>query len=230
MMAQANVLNAEIREGTGKGVARKLRGSGQVPAILYGHGREPESLTIPQTELDRVLATAGTSTVVEIKLGNKKHNTLIREVQRHATRLNVLHVDFLEIHAGETLTVHVPLKMVGAPDGVRNQGGVLDQVLREVEIRVLPRNMPEFIEVDVTDLTVGRSLHVSDIVVAEAEILEDPDSTVCTVVAPRVEVEAVVVAEEEEEEGLEPELIRKPRAEGETEEESESGGSSEKEG
>jgi large subunit ribosomal protein L25 len=120
--------------------------------------------------------------------------------------------------------------MVGSPDGVRNQGGVLDQVLREVEIRVLPRNMPEFIEVDVTDLTVGRSLHVSDIVVADAEILEDPDSTVCTVVAPRVEVEAVVVAEEEEEEGLEPELIRKPRAEGETEEESESGGSSEKEG
>jgi large subunit ribosomal protein L25 len=227
-MVQANVLNAEIREGTGKGVARKLRNSGQIPAILYGHGREPASLKIPQAELERVLATAGASTVVEIKLGSKKLKTLIREVQRHATRLDVLHVDFLEIRAGETLTVRAPLKLTGSPEGVRNQGGVLDQVLRDVEIRVLPRNLPEFIELDVTDLTVGHSLHVSDIIVEDAEILDDAETTVCTVVPPRVEVEAVVVAEEEEEEGLEPELIRKPRAEeGEVEEESQSGGSSE---
>jgi large subunit ribosomal protein L25 len=229
MMAQTNVLIAEKRSETGKGNARELRRGGQVPAVIYGHGRAPEALKVSRAELDKVLAVVGASTVVELKLGSKKLQTIVREVQRHPTRLNVLHVDFLEIHAGEKLTVHAPIKLVGSPEGVRNQGGVLDQVLRDVEIRVLPRNLPEFIELDVTQLTVGDSLHVSDIEVADAEILEDPDSTVCTVVPPRVEVEPVVVLEEEEE-ALEPELIRKPRAEEEAEEAEPESGSPEREG
>lgn len=217
-MVQTNVLNAEKRNETGKGIARALRRGDEIPAVIYGHGRAPEALKISRAELEKVLAVAGASTVVELKLGGKKLKTLIREVQRHPTRLDVLHVDFLEIHAGEKLTVRAPIKLVGSPEGVRSQGGVLDQVLRDVEIRVLPSNLPEFIELDVTSLTVGHSLHVSDIKVPDAEILDDPDSTVCTVVPPRVEVEPVVVIEEEEEEALEPELIRKPRAEEEAEE------------
>ncbi len=217
-MVQTNVLNAEKRNETGKGIARALRRNDEVPAVIYGHGRAPEALKVSRAELDKVLAVAGASTVVELKLGSKKIKTLVREVQRHPTRLDVLHVDFLEIHAGEKLTVRAPIRLVGSPEGVRSQGGVLDQVLRDVEIRVLPSNLPEFIELDVTSLTVGHSLHVSDISVPDAEILDDPDSTVCTVVPPRVEVEPVVVLEEEEEEALEPELIRKPRAEEEAEE------------
>lgn len=217
-MVQTNVLNAETRNETGKGIARALRRGDEIPAVIYGHGRAPEALKVSRAELEKVLAVAGASTVVELKLGGKKLKTLIREVQRHPTRLDVLHVDFLEIHAGEKLTVRAPIKLVGSPEGVRSQGGVLDQVLRDVEIRVLPSNLPEFIELDVTSLTVGHSLHVSDIKVPDAEILDDPDSTVCTVVPPRVEVEPVVVIEEEEEEALEPELIRKPRAEEEAEE------------
>ncbi|UCG86434.1 MAG: 50S ribosomal protein L25 [Gemmatimonadota bacterium] len=216
-MAQTNVLVAEKRTETGKGIARALRRGGEVPAVIYGHGREPEALKISRAELDRILAAAGASTVIELKLGGKKLKTLIREVQRHPTRLDVLHVDFLEIHAGEKLTVRAPIRLVGSPEGVRNQGGVLDQVLRDVEIRVLPRHLPESVELDVTDLTVGHSLHVSDIEIPNAEILDDPESTVCTVVPPRVEVEPVVVLEEEEEEALEPELIRKPRVEEEEE-------------
>jgi len=217
-MVQTNVLNAEKRNETGKGIARALRRNDEVPAVIYGHGRAPEALKVSRAELDKVLAVAGASTVIELKLGSKKVKTLVREVQRHPTRLDVLHVDFLEIHAGEKLTVRAPIRLVGSPEGVRSQGGVLDQVLRDVEIRVLPSNLPEFIELDVTSLTVGHSLHVSDISVPDAEILDDPDSTVCTVVPPRVEVEPVVVLEEEEEEALEPELIRKPRAEEEAEE------------
>lgn len=212
------MLHAEKRNETGKGIARALRRNDEVPAVIYGHGRAPEALKVSRAELDKVLAVAGASTVVELKLGSKKIKTLVREVQRHPTRLDVLHVDFLEIHAGEKLTVRAPIRLVGSPEGVRSQGGVLDQVLRDVEIRVLPSNLPEFIELDVTSLTVGHSLHVSDISVPDAEILDDPDSTVCTVVPPRVEVEPVVVLEEEEEEALEPELIRKPRAEEEAEE------------
>ena len=197
-MAETMTIAAEYRQETGKGIARQLRRAGKVPAVVYGHGREPESLEIPQAELDRVLAVAGSSTVVELKLGGKKLQTLIREVQRHATKSTVLHVDFMEIRAGEAVTVRAPIRLEGSPDGVRNQGGILDQ-------------------------SVGQSMHVSDLVVPNAEILDDPDATICSVVAPRVEAEPVVVAEEEEEEALEPELIRKPKGEGEAEGEEEAG-------
>jgi len=219
-MAETLILEAELRSTTGKGAARQARRAGNVPAVIYGHGREPQSLTVSQADLDKILPSAGASTLVELKLGGKSVKTLIREVQRHPTRQQVLHVDFLEVHAGEKLTVRAPIRLLGSPEGVRNQGGVLDQILRDIEIRVLPRHMPEAIEIDVDSLTVGHSLHVRDLEIPNAEILEDPDQTICTVVPPRVEAEAVVVAEEEEEEALEPELIRKPRAEGEEEEES----------
>jgi large subunit ribosomal protein L25 len=228
-MAETMILEAETRSGTGKGMARQLRRAGKVPAVIYGHGRDAQALTVHEAELDKILATAGTSTMVELKLGERTVRTLIREVQRHPTRSQVLHIDFLEVHAGEKLTVRAPIHLVGSPEGVRNQGGVLDQILREIEIRVLPRNMPESVEVDVNELSVGHSLHVRDIEVANAEILDDPDKTICTVVPPRVEAEPVVVAEEEEEEALEPELIRKPRAEGEEGDETK-GESSEAEG
>jgi large subunit ribosomal protein L25 len=216
-MAESMKLKVEKRPGVGTGNARQLRREGQIPAVVYGHGRESECLSIPKADFDKVLSGIGGSAVIELKLGTKKIRALIREVQRHPTRLDVLHVDFLEVHAGEKLTVNTPIHLIGSPEGVRNQGGVLDQIMRELEIRVLPKDLPGFIEVDVTDLTVGHSVHVSDIQVPNAEILDDPEATVCTVVPPRVEVEPVPVPEEEEEELLEPELIRKPKAEDEGE-------------
>ncbi len=221
-MAETMILDAEARTVTGKGAARQMRRDGNVPAVIYGHGREAQPLSVNGAQLEKILPFAGASTMVELKLGSKSVKTLIREVQRHPTRSQVIHVDFLEVHAGEKLTVHAPIRLVGSPEGVRNQGGVLDQILRDLEIRVLPRHMPEAVEVDVDALTVGHSLHVRDIQVPNAEILDDPDQTICTVVPPRVEAEPVVVAEEEEEEALEPELIRKPRAEEEEEARAES--------
>ncbi len=212
-MAESLKLKVEKRPGVGTGSARQLRRAGQIPAVIYGHGREPENLSLPKADFDKVLAGIAGSAVIELKLGSKKMRALIREVQRHPTRLDVLHVDFLEVHAGEKLTVNTPIHLVGSPEGVRNQGGVLDQIMRELEIRVLPKDLPGFIEVDVTNLTVGHSVHVRDIQVPNAEILDDPDATVCTVVPPRVEIEPIPVPEEEEEELLEPELIRKPKTE-----------------
>ncbi len=213
-MAQSVALEVGPRNETGTGAARALRRRGEIPAVIYGHGREPESLTVPQAALEKMLAGARGSTVIELQLGTKKVQALVREIQRHPTRLDIMHVDFLEVHAGEILTVRSPIRLVGSPEGVRNQGGVLDQIMRELEIRVLPRNMPDHIDVDVQHLTVGHSIHVRDIAVPDAEILDDPDATVCTIVPPRVvEAERVVVPEEEVEEMLEPELIRKPRVE-----------------
>jgi len=154
------------------------------------------------------------TTVFDVAIEGASVPALVREVQRHPSKAHILHVDFYEIRAGETLTLEVPIHIVGSPDGVRNGGGVLDQVLREVEIRVLPRNIPERLELDVTALRVGQSLHVRDLQITDAEILAEPGTTVCTVIAPRVE-EEVVVPEEVEEEVTEPELIRKEREEAE---------------
>lgn len=213
-MAESLVLDAKKRTESGKSFARQLRREGSIPAVLYGHGRDPEPLTISNAEFEKALAAVSGTSIIKIKIGNKTSRALIQEIQRHPTRLQVLHVDFLEVHKGEKIVVRPPIRLIGSPEGVRNQGGVLDQILRELEIRVLPKDLPDHIDVDVTELTVGHSIHVRDVEVPDAEVLTDGGATICTVVAPRVEVvaeaEAVV---EEEEEGVEPELIRKPKEE-----------------
>jgi len=221
-MAETVTLTAERRQETGKGAARRMRQAGKIPAVIYGRGREPEALMVPQVEAEKLIQQAGGgSTLIELSVEGKPIRTLIREIQRHPTRLEVTHLDFLEVTAGEKIKLAVPVLLVGVPDGVRNAGGVVEQFLREIEIEVLPRNIPERIELDVTDLKVGRSLHVSDLSVENAELLVEADTTVCAVVPPRVEEEAVV--EVVEEEGVaEPELIRKAKdEEGEAEAEAE---------
>lgn len=224
-MAQAVTLTAERRTGAGSSAARRLRTQGRVPAVLYGHGRETEPLSLSQKELERALhGIAAGSTVFDLTIDGKTVKALIRELQRHPIRPGFVHVDFYEIHAGEKVTLSVPVHVVGTAEGVRNAGGVLDQVLREIEIEVLPQHIPERVELDVTSLGIGKSLHVRDIRIENATILNDAEDTVCTVVPPRVEEEApaAVVAEEP----AEPELIRKPRAE---EEEAAEGEQTEKE-
>jgi large subunit ribosomal protein L25 len=214
-MAHTVAIGAERRSDRGKGAARRLRASGRIPAVIYGHGREPESLSLVEADFEKAMQDVEVGTTVfDVAIEGASVPALVREVQRHPSKAHILHVDFYEIHAGETLTLEVPIHIVGSPDGVRNGGGVLDQVLREVEIRVLPRNIPERLELDVTALRVGQSLHVRDLQITDAEILAEPGTTVCTVIAPRVE-EEVVVPEEVEEEVTEPELIRKEREEAE---------------
>ncbi len=217
-MTQTHTIAAEPRTPGGKGAARSTRRDGRIPAVIYGSGREPEPLMVSSVDFEKLLKTVtGSSTVIELEVGGEKVQTLIREIQRHPTRKRVTHIDFYEIHAGEAITVGVPLHLVGNPEGVRNAGGVLEQFLREVEVEVLPKDIPEVVDVDVTDLSVGGSLHLSDIEIPNARILADPSTTICTVVPPRVEEEPVVAEVEELEEGVEPELIRKPKDEEEAE-------------
>jgi large subunit ribosomal protein L25 len=212
-MAQQITLTAERRADKGSPAARRLRAKGRVPAVIYGHGRPPEALSVSQAELEKALiGVAAASTVIDLTMDGKPVKTLIREIQRTAVRREILHVDFYEIHADEKIKLKVPVHLVGTPDGVRNAGGVLDQVLREIEIEVLPTQIPERIELDVSALTIGKSLHVRDITLEHATILTHLDETVCTVVPPRIE-EVVAPAPEAAVEVAEPELIRKPRAE-----------------
>jgi large subunit ribosomal protein L25 len=217
-MAQQANLQAAIRSGTGKGAARSLRRQGKVPGVIYGHNRAPEALVIDTAALNKMLGgiSAGTTVFDVIVDGRPAVKALIREIQRDSVRPGeILHLDLYEVRADEKVTLSVPIHLVGIPDGVRNFGGVLDHVLRELEIEVLPADIPEHVELDVTTLTIGHSLFVRDVRIEKAEVLNDPDTPVCTVVAPRTEeapapVEEVAVI-------AEPELIRKPKPEAEDE-------------
>lgn len=214
-------LNAMARTSHGKGAARSLRRDGRVPAVIYGHAREPMSLSVPAREFERLLEkVAAENTVIELHIDGTMARTLIREIQRHPVRRDVLHVDFQELVAGERVIVRIPIVLQGTPDGVRHSGGILSQIMQELECRVDPLNMPSHIDVDVTNVTIGRSVHVSEMTIPEGvEVLDDPDSAVAVVAAPKEEVETPPPGEAPEA-AAEPELIRKPK-EGEEEEEGE---------
>ena len=218
-MATAN-LTASARSTVGKGAARVLRREGRVPAVVYGHAREPQSLSIPTRELERLLdVIAAGSTVVELSIDGKPSRTLIREIQRHPFKKQILHVDFQELVAGEKITVSIPLVLVGTPEGVRLGGGILEQMMREIEVEVDPSDIPNHFDVDVSNLVVGHSVHVSDLnVPAGVTVLAEPDAPIALVQVSRASVEVPVIAEGEEAAAAEPELIRKPKEEGEGEE------------
>ena len=209
-------LNAAVRANAGKGAARVLRSQGQIPAVIYGHKREPQPLSINARDLSKLLEhIVAESTVIELNLDGTTSKTLIREIQRHPFKRQILHVDFQELVAGEKVIVRIPIVLQGVPDGVRLGGGILDQTMRELEIKVDPADIPNHIETDVTALQIGGSLHVRDLTVPEGvEILDDKDDAVCVVAAPRAVIEATPAAEVVEgAEGAvaEPEVIGKAK-------------------
>ena len=207
-MASAT-LTATVREDSGKGVARSLRSAGRIPAVIYGHGREPQPLSLDTRELEKLLShISAENTVIDLTVGANSARTIIREIQRHPFKRQILHVDFQELVAGEKIIVRIPVILMGVPDGVRMDGGILDQTMRELEVEVDPANIPNHIEVDVTKMTIGSSLHVSDLTLPEGlEIVGDEDASVAVVSAPRAVVEEVA-ATDEAATTAEPEVIR----------------------
>jgi large subunit ribosomal protein L25 len=212
-------LSATPRNDRGTGVARKLRQVGQVPAIIYGHGRQPQSLALNTREVDRLLSTiSAASTVIELTFDGRTARTLIREIQRHPVKRNVLHLDFQELVAGEKVTVSVPLRFTGVAEGVRNGGGILEETMHQVHLRLDPSSIPDHIDVDVTPLTIGHSIHIRELTLpAGVTVLDDANATVCVCTAPKAVVEEVVAPEAEAGVVAEPELIRKPKPEEEEE-------------
>ncbi|MBM4187243.1 MAG: 50S ribosomal protein L25 [Gemmatimonadetes bacterium] len=207
-------LSAQTRAGTGKGNARSLRRQGQVPAVVYGKGREPESLALDAVTLERLLARVrAATTIIDITVGDREpFKALIREIQRNPVRpTDIIHVDLYQVRADEKVSVEVPLKFVGTAEGVRNSGGIFEILLHDLEILVLPTNIPDHLDVDVNDLGLGQSLHVSDLELPGIEILTDGTVTVCTVVAPKVEEPAPGAVAEAAAAPAEPELIRKAK-------------------
>lgn len=213
-------LTAVAREERGKNAMRKLRTEGLVPAILYGRGDETRTLLLKAQELEKLLATISVeNTIIDLAIdGGRATPTLIREVQHHPAKKVVLHVDFLQIHAGEKIHLEVPIRLHGSPIGVRDNGGVLQEVLRELHVECLPKDIPEAIDLDIESLDVGDVIHVRDVSAPNVRILNDPDLVLVTVVPPTVQA----LPEGEEEAGAaagegEPEVIG--RREGEAAEE-----------
>ena len=203
-MANAT-LKASRRDTGGKGAARKLRGGGQVPAVLYGHGDRTESLSLDAHELDLLLHHVNPeNTLIGLDIDGKRSDVLIREIQRHPWRPEVLHVDFLLVHGDEALKLDVPVRLLGTPVGVRDDGGVLDQVIYDLHIECLPRNIPDSAEVDISEMKIGDSLRVSDITLPNVTILNEADQAVAVVTQPRVHEEETPA----EEAPTEPEVLR----------------------
>lgn len=217
-MATQVLLAAERRTGTGKGAARSLRRAGKIPAVIYGHNRAPEALAVDHAGFHKLLAgiTAG-STILDVAVdGETPVKALIRELQRNPLRnTQVLHLDLYEVRADEKITLEVPVHLTGTADGVRNFGGVLDQVLHRLEIKVFPADIPASVNLDVTNLAIGKSLFVRDVKLDKVEILNDPKLPICSVVAPRTEEVVTPVAAVDA--PAEPELIRKAKADEEAE-------------
>lgn len=208
-------LSATPRSDVGKGAARKIRAAARIPGVVYGHHREPQPLTIETREFEKLLErTAGETTIIELSLDGQTLRTLIREVQRHPFKRQILHVDFQELVAGERVTVELPIRLVGTAEGVRNSGGILDQIMHSLSVEVDPSNIPNHLDVDVSALGLNDSIHVRDLRLPEGvQALADEDATVCVVSAPRVHEETP--AEGTEAVAGEPELIRKAKEEDE---------------
>ncbi|HJR53654.1 MAG TPA: 50S ribosomal protein L25/general stress protein Ctc [Gemmatimonadota bacterium] len=218
-MATTATITAHSRESRGKGAARQTRREGRIPGVLYGHGEDSVPLSVDANELHRLVHTISIeNTIVDLDLGSgEPYKVLIRELQRHPFRDEFVHIDFFHVAMDEQIQVEVPIVLLGTPTGVKNKGGVLDHQLRELEVFCLPGNIPEKIELEVSHLDIGDSIHVSDIELPDVEILTELDRSVVAVLAPTV----IEVEEAAEEAPAEPEVIGRGR---EAEEEEEKGG------
>jgi large subunit ribosomal protein L25 len=211
-------LSAQVRAGTGKSGARRARREGFVPAVLYGRGRTPRALSVGRKDLLSALRTAGRNALIDLRIAQdgdgQAETVMIEEIQRDHIRREILHVDLHLISMTEALEVNVPVVLAGTPEPVASGAGILQQLRREVEVRCLPTQIPDRLTIDVSQLGVGDSLHVSDLTVAEGiEILTPPEEVLATVVAPQAEEEVAPAAEAEA--AAEPELVGKAPAEGE---------------
>lgn len=198
-------LNAEVRTDAGKGASRRLRREGKVPGIIYGAHEEPQAITLNHTELmNHLQHEAFFSHILTIKVGKEEHQAILKDMQRHPYKPVVMHVDLLRVKAGEKIRVNVPLHFINeaTATGVKQQGGIVSHNMTQLEVFVLPKDLPEYIEVDIAPLEVGQALHISDLKLpagvesVELSHGEEHDQPVVSIHHPRVTAE-----EEPSEEG-----------------------------
>jgi large subunit ribosomal protein L25 len=217
-MADDITLVAETGRTTGSAASRRLRANGKVPAVLYGRGADPVSLTVDWRELRSALTTdKGLNALLTLKVGSKKTTALVKDLQRHPVRRDVLHVDFLSVDVDVVISTDVPIVLEGEATLVIREQGVVDQVMNAIVIQAKPDDIPGSLSVDVSELEIGHTITVADLELPPGVATEvDPDETVVT-----AQLTSLALAEEEEgegeegEEGIEGEAAEGEAAEGE---------------
>jgi len=200
-------LTAEIREGVGKEKAKKLRAKGLIPAIFYGPRSQTISLVIESKELSKALQTeAGENVLIDldIRKGDQSDRkvVMLKDIQIDPLQRITLHTDFYEVTMDEMVTVEIPVHLIGKPEGTK-MGGILEQVRRVIQIQCFPGDIPKSIDIDVSPLKIGDSIHVQDIKVEKAKIISETNFTIATVVPPVVEEKVVEAVAPEAAEGAE---------------------------
>ena len=212
------ILKATLREGRGKNDSRRARRAGQVPVTIYGGTGEAVTALATLSDLAAILRSdSGRNTIFTVDIeGVEATEVMFADRQIDPVRSRLVHADFKRLVKGQKIEATVPLRLVGEPIGVREEAGILEQIIREIEIRCQPRDIPEHLDVDVTNLGVHQVLHVSDIpATADVEILAEPDTVIATVSV--VKEEVVEAPPIEGEVPAEPEVIGKGKKEEEGE-------------
>jgi len=211
---EKNILDIQIRENTGKEAAQKIRRSGFIPAVLYGH-KGNKILSVEEKAFKKLFEDIGEHSIVTLNInGKEKAEVIVKDFQQDPVTRKILHIDFLEFERGKLLKTEIPVKVMGTPAGVK-KGGILEVFLRDIEIECLPKDIPDAITVDVTDFEVGDSLHVKDLQVdKKLKILSNPEQVVVAIGTPtKVEVPVAAEVEAVPEEGVAPEEKVEEKAE-----------------
>lgn len=224
-------LTAEKRNVKGTRAIRRLRAEQWIPAVVYGEGKPGENIQIRRHDFEQAMrGHKGEHMLIDLELaGQKPRKVLIKDIQHEPVTGKIIHADFHEISMTKKLRVEVPIRLVGDPVGVTQQGGVLEHVLRTIEIECLPTDIPEYVDVDVSALTIGHSVTVADVKVDRSRftVLSSPELAIAAVAAPKAEEEVAAPAAEAA--PTEPEVIREKKPEEEGAEASEEGAEAGKE-
>lgn len=198
-------LIAEKREGKGKEASHKVRQNGNIPGVIYGPETDPVTVAVKTNELANLIRREGhTNMLIDLNINGEKspRKVIIRELQRDPVTGIPKHIDLYQVSLKRKLHLSVQVNLIGIPDGVKNSGGILQQVRREIEIACLPSAIPDNVEIDVSEMTIGDSVHVEEISLEDVDILTDKQLTIATVVPPTV-IKVDEPVEEELEEGEE---------------------------
>ena len=181
------VLNAETGRRTGSSDSRRLRAEDRIPAVVYGHGMEPISISVKRRELRVALSgAAAMNTILDLTVDGKVYPSIIKDIQRHPVKRNVAHVDFIQVNLNEEITVSVPIILEGEAKEVLANNGLVDLAIQELQVRTTPRQIPDSIIIDVTDMTIDSVIRIEDIQLpAGVEAIGEPDAPVATVLVMR---------------------------------------------
>ena len=194
------ILTAEAGRRTGSSDSRRLRAAGKIPAVVYGHGMDPLSVSVDRRELRQALSGgAGMNTILDLTVDGAVYPSIIKDIQRHPVRRSVQHIDFIQVNLNEEIVVSIPVHLEGEAKDVSQHNGLVDLAMNEIEVRTTPRNIPDSVTIDISDMTMDSVIRIEDIPLPSGVTAEaDPEAAVVTVLTMRTPVLDAEEAEREE--------------------------------